>query len=288
MTGLTDVQVSQLVFHPADSSTLYLGTANGSIFVSTNGGDSWVYVDTPVRHIRELAVDPFGAHALWASEYIVPMSASLSGTVRSTNISHTAWITVPNEDDGTTSPPVNIDFPPVAWGQVVSGTVYRIGLHGESSYVSSDGGATWDPFATQAASASELAFHPTLSTTMYLVDMAQGVWKTTDGGASWDVVDQGLTAMAPYRLEVDPLQPDVVYGVIGVNREGIFKATQGGAQWEFLRVPGVSCWGDGCSVLADPFISDRVYLTDQVDGEVLRSDDGGQTWPSEVSIIDGA
>jgi hypothetical protein len=49
---------------------------------------------------RELAVDPFGWHALWASEDVVPTTVSLSGTVRSTNISHTEWITVPDPVSG--------------------------------------------------------------------------------------------------------------------------------------------------------------------------------------------
>lgn len=285
MTGLTDTQVSELVFHPTDSMTMYLGTMNGNIFASSDGGESWTHVDTPIRHIRELAVDPFGWHALWASEEIVPTTVFVSSTVRSTNISHTEWITVPDPDYEGFSSPIHVDFPPVEWGEAISGTVYWIGLHGEPNYVSNDGGQTWDPFAPQIASASELAFHPTLSHTMYLGDMAQGVWNTTDGGASWDVVDQGLTAMAPNRLETVPGQPDVVYGVIPVFREGIYKATQGGAEWEFLPVPGVDCWGDGCSMLADPFIPDRLYLTEQVDGRILRSEDGGRTWPMIATII---
>jgi photosystem II stability/assembly factor-like uncharacterized protein len=287
MIGLTDTQVSELVFHPTDPITMYLGTMNGNIFASPDGGESWTYVDRPLGHIRELAVDPFGWHTLWASEHIVPTTTSLSGTVRSTNISHTEWITVPDPIDGSFSPPIHVDFPPVEWGEVISGTVYRIGLHGELNYVSNDGGQTWDPFAPQVTSGSELAFHPTLSHTMYLGDMAQGVWKTTDGGASWQVVDQGLTAMAPNRLETVPGRPDIVYGAIPVYREGIYKATQGGAEWEFLPVPGVACWGDGCSLLADPFIPNRLYLTDQVDGRILRSEDGGRTWPMSATIIHG-
>jgi photosystem II stability/assembly factor-like uncharacterized protein len=192
---------------------------------------------------------------------------------------------VPDPVDGAFSPPVHVDFPPVEWGEAISGTVYRIGLHGELNYVSNDGGQTWDPFALQVTSASELAFHPTLSHTMYLGDMAQGVWKTTDGGASWQVVDQGLTAMAPDRLETVPERPDVVYGVIDVYVEGIYKATQGGAEWGFLPVSGGECWGDGCGVLADPFTTDRIYLAPPPDGRILRSDNGGQTWPLSATII---
>jgi hypothetical protein len=77
----------------------------------------------------------------------------------------------------------------------------------------------------------------------------------------------------------------VLYGIVPIVREGIYKATQGGAVWAFLSVSQVECWGDGCCVLADPFIPQRVYLTEQIDGRIFRSDDGGQTWPMSTTIV---
>jgi photosystem II stability/assembly factor-like uncharacterized protein len=287
MSGLTDTQVSELIFHPTDPLTMYLGTTNGNIFTSVDGGESWSYVAQPIRHIREMAVNPFDEHTLWASEFVIPATPpTVTSTARSTNISHTTWITVPYPGgDGSYSSPQHINFPPVSWSESFSQTTYLIGLDGEPSYVSNDDGQTWNPFATQITSGSGLAFHPTLSSMMYMGDMAQGVWRTTDGGTSWQVVNQGLTAMAPTRLATVPGQPDIVYGAIPVTSEGIYKATQGGAKWTFLPIPGVACWGDGCSVLADPFTPNRVYVTDQGYGKIFRSDDGGQTWPHSVKII---
>jgi photosystem II stability/assembly factor-like uncharacterized protein len=286
MTGLTDTQVSALIFHPTDPLTMYLGTTNGNIFASVDGGESWSYVAQPIRHVREMAVNPFDERTLWASEFVIPATEpTVTSTARSTNISHTTWITVPYPGgDGSYSSPQHINFSPVEWGESFSQTVYLIGLDGEPSYVSNDDGQTWNPFATQITSGSGLAFHPTL-TTMYMGDMAQGVWRTTDGGTSWQVADRGLTAMAPNRLATVPGQPDTVYGAIPVTSEGIYKATRGGATWTFLPVPGVECWGDGCSVLADPFTPNRIYVTDQGFGNIFRSDDGGQTWPHSVKII---
>jgi photosystem II stability/assembly factor-like uncharacterized protein len=121
---------------------------------------------------------------------------------------------------------------------------------------------------------------------MYLADMARGVWKTTDGGASWQLLDQGLTAMAPDRLETVPGRPDTLFGVIELPVEGIYKATGGGAQWDFLSIPGAQCWGDGCAVLVDPFVANRVYLAPPPDGKLLLSVDGGRTWPTTTVIID--
>jgi photosystem II stability/assembly factor-like uncharacterized protein len=287
MTGLTDTQVSELIFHPTDPITMYLGTTNGNIFTSVDGGESWSYVAQPIRHVREMAVNPFDEYTLWASEYVIPATGpTVTSTARSTNISHTTWITVPYPGgDGSFSSPAHINFPPVGWGETFSHTVYLIGLDGEPSFVSNDDGQIWNPFATQITSGSGLAFHPILSSTMYMGDMAQGVWRTTNGGTSWQVVNRGLTAMAPNRLATVPGRPDIVYGAIPVNSEGIYKATRGGAKWTFLPVSGVECWGDGCSVLADPFTSNRLYVTDQVDGKIFRSDDGGQTWPQSATII---
>jgi streptogramin lyase len=131
-----------LIFDPIEPNTLYLGTMNGNIFVSSDGGQSWTYVDRPLRHIWELAVDPFGQRELWASEDVVPTTASLTATVRSTNPSHTEWITVPYPGDPSFSSPTYVDFAPVEWGQALSGTVYLMGRHGEQSHMSKDNGQT--------------------------------------------------------------------------------------------------------------------------------------------------
>ncbi|MBU1879917.1 MAG: IPT/TIG domain-containing protein [Chloroflexi bacterium] len=270
-TGLTDTRVNNLVFHPTDPLTMYVGTEQGNIFVSPDGGTSWSFVSQPLNTIQKLAINPRGDHELWVSN---PCFAQPRVTLKSTNIGHTAWTTV-TEPVGTMSLR-DIEFTPDAWGNTYSETVFVGGCWGEDRKTV-DGGDTWEAFGPENAG-WDIALHPTDPDILYTSSFKDGVYKTVDGGATWQVVNQGLTAIVPRHLETVPGQPDVVYAQAGDN--GLFKATQGGAVWVPLAAPG------DAALLVDPFTPTRLYLGQSSfpDGWVHISNDGGQTW-SPGSIL---
>lgn len=113
-----------------------------------------------------------------------------------------------------------------------------------------------------------------------------GVWKSTDGGASWEPSSHGLSepgAPAPYVLDLtaDPERAGTLYAATGT---GLFKTTDGGAGWERLPALPLTAVLD---VAVDPFDSRIVYAigNGRVDGVPLsgafKSTDGGATW-SEI------
>ena len=271
-TGLTDTQVDNLVFHPTDPMTMYLGTRNGNLFRSIDGGESWSYVASPVNGEWTLSINPYGAHELWASNACMSMP---NFTLKSTNVEHTEWITVAD--------PVGslacrfIDFAP--WGSTYSGTVFAGGCWG-TPYKTTDGGDTWEAFGPGTEGNGDVALHPTDPNTIYVGGEGErnGVYKTTDGGAAWKAANQGLTAMYPNQMATVEGQPDVVYALIDGNSGGIYKATGGGEEWEFLDT---EWWVS--SVLADPFTPGRIYAG--YSERVYRSDDGGYTWPTSGTLV---
>ena len=273
-TGLTDTLVDDLVFHPTDPMTMYLGTRNGNLFSSTDGGESWSYVARPVNGEWTLSINPYGAHELWASNACM---SKPNFTLKSTNVEHSEWITVAD--------PVGslacrfIDFAPVAWGSTYSGTIFAGGCWGPP-YKTTDGGDTWEVFGPGTGGNGDVALHPTDPDTIYVGGEGEwnGVYKTTDGGATWQAVNQGLTAMYPIQIATVEGQPDVVYAVMEGNDGGIYKATGGGEEWEFLDT---EWWVS--SVLADPFTPGRVYAG--YSERVYRSDDGGHTWPTHGTLV---
>jgi photosystem II stability/assembly factor-like uncharacterized protein len=273
-TGLADTQVDNLVFHPTDPMTMYLGTRNGNLFRSIDGSESWSYVARPVNGEWTLTINPHGAHELWASNACMSMP---NFTLKSTNVEHTEWITVAD--------PVGslacrfIDFAPVAWGSTYSGTIFAGGCWGPP-YKTTDGGDTWEAFGPGTGGNGDVALHPTDPNTIYVGGGGEqnGVYKTTDGGATWQAVNQGLTAMYPIQMATVEGQPDVVYAVMEGNTGGIYKATGGGEEWEFLDT---EWWVS--SVLADPFTPGRVYAG--YSERVYRSDDGGYTWPTSGTLV---
>jgi photosystem II stability/assembly factor-like uncharacterized protein len=273
--GLTDTAVTGLVFHPTDPMTMYLGTANGNVFRSTDAGDSWSYVAHPINYIMTLAINPRGAHELWVSNFCLDVP---NLTLRSTNVDHTAWITV-----GTpvAAPPFeSIDFPPLAWGDTFSETVFGAGCWVGELKRTTDGGDTWEQLPDARSGKNDIALHPTISNTLYAGSRFDGVLKSEDGGETFRVIDQGLTAVIPRQLATVPGQPDVVYAITD-RQGGIYKATQGGARWQFLEVEHVSSGNSVMSV--DPFTPTRVYvgnMSGQGAWQIDISEDSGQTWTS--------
>src|SRR5262249_10783736 len=74
-----------------------------------------------------------------------------------------------------------------------------------------------------------IAIDPTNPTTIY----ANGIDKSTDGGASWTKTP--LSVGGPiYALVIDPTSPSTLY--VGVGYDGVFKTTDGGASWAAANV----------------------------------------------------
>jgi len=272
-TGLTDTLVNDLVFHPTDPMTMYLGTRNGNLFRSIDGGELWSYVARPVDVDLTLAINPFGAHELWASNACMSMA---NVTLKSTNVEHTEWITVADPVGSLASR--FTEFAPVAWGSTYSGTVFAGGCWG-TPYKTTDGGDTWEAFGPGTEGNGDVALHPSDPDIIYVGGEGEwnGVYKTIDGGATWQAVNQGLTAMYPNQMAPVESQPDIVYAIVEGNDGGIYKATGGGEEWEFLDT---EWWVS--SVLDDPFMPGRIYAG--FSERVYRSDDGGHTWPTSGTL----
>ena len=271
--GLTDTEVVALAFHPTDPLTMVVGTQNGNLFRTTNGGDLWAHASQPVQCVQDLAFNPFGGHELWASDCCFSESPT---TFKSTNSDYTAWTNV--ADPVGSMPSRYIVFPPVAWGNTYTETVYASDCWA-SAYKSTDSGDSWDTFGPEAGSV-DITLHPTDPDIIYTSSFWEGVYNTTDGGTTWRVVDRGITAFFPDQMATVPDRPDVVYGT-ALRPGGIFKATRGGETWHFLQITET---GHFESVLADPFTSTRVYAAGAGAGgpgvQVHISSDEGQTWPT--------
>ena len=74
---------------------------------------------------------------------------------------------------------------------------------------------------------------------MYTAGVSGGVWKSTDGGASWNPTDDQMLNLAVCTLAIDPTNPSVLYAGTGegfapgnfVRGLGIFKTVDAGVSW---------------------------------------------------------
>ena len=134
-----------------------------------------------------------------------------------------------------------------------------------------------------------LIVDPRSPKTMYAGGVAGGVWKTTDGGASWTALDDLAPNLAIGSLAMDPSDSRIVYAGTGegffnedaVRGAGIFKTTDGGLNWKRLEStdnPFFHYVNDLAVSRHDPR---RVYAATRTG--VWRSKDKGRTWSRVLS-----
>lgn len=87
-----------------------------------------------------------------------------------------------------------------------------------------------------------IVIHPTTPGIMWAGSVAGGVWKTTNGGASWGPLYDFMASLNVACLAIDPTNPNVLYAGTGegfynsdaLRGAGIFKTTNGGLNWTQL------------------------------------------------------
>jgi photosystem II stability/assembly factor-like uncharacterized protein len=134
-----------------------------------------------------------------------------------------------------------------------------------------------------------IVFDPVNPDNVYASGVAGGIWKSTDGGFTWNVADDLMLNLAVCALAIDPTNPDVLYAGTGegfygsdafVRGLGIFKSTDAGASWS--QLPGtVSGVPEGSfyyvnKIRISPNDPNRIYAATRYG--VWRSLDAGGSW----------
>jgi photosystem II stability/assembly factor-like uncharacterized protein len=184
------------------------------------------------------------------------------------------------------------------------------GLHrpdlgvGDGIFKSDDGGRTWRPVGlSDVQQVGRVVVHPTNPDIVFVAGMGhpfgpndeRGVFRSVDGGGTWDkvlFVDRNTGAG---QVEIDPSNPSVVYAALWNHREapwengtftgpnsGLYKSTDGGATWHRLS-GGLPDGAQGLGRIAFAIAESapqRIYAIVPVrqNRAIYRSDDAGSTW----------
>jgi len=106
-----------------------------------------------------------------------------------------------------------------------------------------------------------------------------GIYKTTDGGDSWEKTSSGLPSvdMGRIGLVISDAAPKTVYAIIEAaqGKGGFFRSTNAGATWDKMsdHVAGSPQYYN--ELVADPHNPDRIYSQDTF---VQVTEDAGKTW----------
>jgi photosystem II stability/assembly factor-like uncharacterized protein len=239
----------------SDPNIVYVGTASGGVWKTTNNGTTWepVFDKEAVSTIGDVAIAPSDPSVVWV------------GTGEPNNRQSSSW------GDGIYK---SLDAGKT-WKRMGLGATHhiaRIVIHPKN------------PDVVYAAAQGHL----------WGANPDRGVYKSSDGGKTWSQVlkindDTGVTDIA-----MDPQSPDILYAAayerrrtpFGFNGGGpgsaIYKTTDGGATWKKLTkgLPYEN-GGDTGRIGLDVYRKDPnvVYAEIQHEkGGTFRSEDKGETW----------
>jgi photosystem II stability/assembly factor-like uncharacterized protein len=175
-------------------------------------------------------------------------------------------------------------------------------MPGDGMYKSTDAGKSWKHIGFRdAQNISKIRVHPTDANIVYVAAFGQhgvpnderGVFKSTDGGATWRKVLFRNNKTAAIDLSIDRKNPNVIYAALweafrteytmssGGPGSGLFKSTDAGENWtEMTKNTGMPSGVIGrIGVAVSPVDSNRVYaLVENENGGLLSSDNGGTSW----------
>ena len=175
-------------------------------------------------------------------------------------------------------------------------------LPGNGVYRSIDAGKTWKSVGLkEVQNFSRVRIDPTDCNNVYVggfghygtPNAERGVYKTSDGGATWRKILYRDPRTGAVDISIDPKNPKILYAALweawrkpwamssGGPGTGLFKSLDGGEHWtELTRNPGMPSGIDGkIGISVSPVDDNRVYaIIENREGGVFVSDDAGATW----------
>jgi photosystem II stability/assembly factor-like uncharacterized protein len=246
--------VGAIAVAPSDPNVIYVGTGEGPIrgvttshgdgvYRSTDGGETWTNVGLPEsRQIPVIRVHPKNADLVYVAAQGNP------------------------------------------WGPNPERGIYR----------SKDGGESWEHVlkVDESTGACDLSMDPTNPRILYAAmwdhqrqpwqvrsgGPGSGLYKSTDGGDTWERLTQGLPElMGKIGVAVSPARPKRVWAVIEAEDGGLYRSDDRGKSWRLInskRVLRARPWYY-MHVVADPQDENTVYV---LNGPAVKSIDGGETF----------
>jgi len=210
---------------------------------------------------------------------------------------------------------VSPSHPNIIWVGTGENLMARSSFAGTGVYKSTDGGETWTHTGLiETHHIARVAVHPKDPEIVYIAALGhnytynpeRGVYKTTDGGKTWDKCLYISEKAGVTDVIIDPSDPKIVYAaawerdrkawnnVVSGKGSGIYKSTDGGKTWKKLTrgFPAGSYIGRiGLDIsrsnpnIVYAVLDNQKILKNQEDepgkkikGEVYRSQDKGQNW----------
>ena len=242
--------------------SIYAGVQPAGLFRSDDGGASWIHIEGLQKHPSREHWNPGGAGLILHSIVLHPQDPEQVWIgISAAGVFHTG-------DGGETWEPRNrgtrADFMPEGqnypeFGQCVHNVVMAAGMPDRlyqqnhcGMYRSDDGGVAWQSIEDGLPSdfGFPAAAHPSDPDTLYLLplngategrfvpDARAAVWRTRDGGKTWQDLRDGLPQEGAYfgvlrqAMATDRMNPAGVY--FGTSSGAVFASADEGDSWSCI------------------------------------------------------
>lgn len=295
--------------------TFYVGTRNGGVWKTANGGTTFqsVFDATNQTSIGAVAVAPSDHNTVWVGtgeSYIVRYSYAGDGVYKSTDGGLT-WQHMGLRDSQHIS---RIVIHPTNPNVVYVASMGHQHTPNEERGVfrTTDGGRTWKKvlYIDDKVGVIDLVLVPSQPDVLYAASYdkvrypwhleaggpGSAIYKTTNGGDTWTKLGGGLPAGRIGRIGIDAFRanPNILYAVIeninprrteGTNERvaggmgEVYRSDDAGATWRMTHEPAINVGGKAPysfnMIRIDPQNDQRVYVTSVY---IAHTADGGKTW----------
>ncbi|HTQ53884.1 MAG TPA: hypothetical protein VMI94_05445 [Bryobacteraceae bacterium] len=309
-SGLTDLNVTQLITSPGytKDSTLYITTAVAGAFISNTRGASWQAGGRVGRMLSPQTSEHYLALAAGAGAGGTMLFIGMWEGMWSSSTGAASWQYI---ESIPTRLVRSIRFSPnYAADQTIFANTY-----GSGNLWSTDSGATWrisntglaGPYMEPADFSPNYASDGTAFT-----GNAYGLQKTTNRGATWQLLEGGLGSTTYVRaIGVSPNYAQDSTLLIGTGNgpvtcssadfmpgmtthpspnegayTGLFISTDGGQTWQFTSLTkpvSTGCFGISSADFSPAFATDRTTFAASPTTGIYKSTDGGVNWTQLVT-----
>ena len=287
----------------SDPNTIYIGTASGGLWRSTNGGINWtpLFDKEGAASIGAVAVDQNVHDIIWAGTGEGnPRNSQTSGNgVYKSLDGGNSWTHLGLEDTRNIHrviiDPRNSDVVYLA----AQGSAWNSGPD-RGIYKTTDGGKSWNKilYVDEKTGVADLVIDPSNPNKLiaamwefrrypYFFNSGgpgSGIYVTFDGGKSWkkrtdkDGLPKGN--LGRIGLAIAPSNPKVIYAYIEAKKNGFYKSEDGGFKWKKVSDKNIGnrpfYYAD---IFVDPKNENRIY---NLFSTVSVSDDGGRTFQTLI------
>lgn len=295
-------RVSDLGVVDSDPRIIYVGSAGGGIWKSTNAGVSFMSVfDDYPQSIGALCIDQLRPDTVWAGtgESWTRNSVSYGKGLYKTTDGGRTW-NVAGLDSTERISMIAIDpsNPSIVF-VAAPGPLFRDSDH-RGLYRTNDFGKTWKQVLTidGRTGCTDVSIDPrdskTILASMWTFRRTPhsfasggpdgGIYKSSDGGNTWKRVTKGLPAgdVGRVALARSPKNPDLIFASVEAKESGMYISTDGGTTWTKRYT--------GSAVDIRPFYFSRIVCDRQNDSvlykcgiQLFRSDDQASTFSQTAS-----